>query len=241
MIQIQNLTRRYGTFEAVRGLNLTIQGGEIFGLLGPNGAGKSTTLKILATLLKPTAGVVRIQNLDVVSQANDVRRIIGYVPEGAELYDALTGEEFLNMLADLHRLDPRQVRARRDPLAQAFDLTAELNRPIGGYSKGMKQKVLLIAALQHQPEVLLLDEPLDGLDVAAQEHLKKILRDHAAAGKIVVYSSHILEVVERLCDRVGIIHQGRLAAEGSPARLIEENGHGTFSELFLELTAASTP
>jgi len=238
MIQIQNLTRRYGTFEAVRGLSLSISDGEIFGLLGPNGAGKSTTLKILATLLKPTTGSVRIQNLDVVSQANDVRRIIGYVPEGAEFYDALTGEEFLNMLADLHRLDPRQVRARRDPLAQAFDLTAELNRPIGGYSKGMKQKVLLIAALQHQPEVLLLDEPLDGLDVAAQEHLKKILRDHAAAGKIVVYSSHILEVVERLCDRVGIIHQGRLAAEGSPARLIEENGHGTFSELFLELTAS---
>ena len=239
MIEIQDLTRRYGTFEAVRGLNLTIQGGEIFGLLGPNGAGKSTTLKILATLLKPTSGTVRLQNLDVTSQANDVRRIIGYVPEGADLYDVLTGEEFLNMLADLHRLDPQQVRTRRDPLAQAFDLMAELSRPIGGYSKGMKQKLLLIAALQHEPEVLLLDEPLDGLDVSAQEYLKKILREHSAAGKIVVYSSHILEVVERLCDRVGIIHKGRLAAEGSPARLIAQNGHRTFSELFLELTAAT--
>ena len=240
MVEIQDLIRRYGAFEAVRGLSLTIQGGEIFGLLGPNGAGKSTTLKILATLLKPTSGSVRVQGLDVVSQANEVRRIIGYVPEGAELYEALSGAEFLNLIADLHRLSPEQVTTRRDPLVEAFDLTTDLDRPIGGYSKGMKQKILLIAALQHDPEVLLLDEPLDGLDVAAQEYLKKILRRHSAAGKTVIYSSHILEVVERLCDRVGIIHQGKLVALGPPAQLMAQNGHGSFSELFLELTGTAT-
>lgn len=240
MVEIQDLTRRYGTFEALRALTLTIRDGEIFGLLGPNGAGKSTTLKILATLLKPTSGSVRIQAFDVVERANEVRRIIGYVPEGAELYEALTGKEFLDLVADLHRLAPEHVAARRGPLAEAFDLTADLDRPIGGYSKGMKQKILLIAALQHDPEVLLLDEPLDGLDVAAQEYLKKILRQHTAAGKTVIYSSHILEVVERLCDRVGIIHQGRLVALGAPAALMAENGRGSFSELFLELTGSPT-
>ncbi len=179
MVEIQDLVRRYGTFEAVRGLSLTIQGGEIFGLLGPNGAGKSTTLKILATLLKPTSGSVRLLNLDVLSQANEVRRVIGYVPEGAELYEALSGAEFLNLVADLHRLAPEQVASRRDPLVEAFALTADLDRPIGGYSKGMKQKVLLIAALQHDPEILLLDEPLDGLDVAAALRPRR----HHSSGK----------------------------------------------------------
>ncbi|HXL14646.1 MAG TPA: ABC transporter ATP-binding protein [Methylomirabilota bacterium] len=241
MVEIRDLVRQYGALEAVRGLSLSIQGGEIFGLLGPNGAGKSTTLKILATLLKPTSGTVRLLNLDVVSQANDVRRIIGYVPEGAELYEALSGAEFLNLVADLHRLSSEQVAGSRTPLAEAFSITPDLDRPISGYSKGMKQKILLIAALQHDPEVLLLDEPLDGLDVAAQEHLKKILRRYSAAGKTVIYSSHILEVVERLCDRVGIIHQGKLVALGPPAQLIAQNGHGSFSDLFLELTGSSAP
>ena len=240
MVEIKDLTRLYGTFEAVRGLSLTIRSGEIFGLLGPNGAGKSTTLKILATLLKPTSGSIRLLDFDVVSQANEVRRIIGYVPEGADLYEALSGAEFLNLVADLHRLSLEQVATGRNPLVEAFSLTDDLDRPISGYSKGMKQKILLIAALQHQPEILLLDEPLDGLDVAAQEYLKKILRDHAAAGKTVIYSSHILEVVERLCDRVGIIHQGKLVALGAPARLIEENGHSSFSQLFLRLTGSAT-
>jgi len=236
MVEIHELTRRYGNLEALRGLNLRILPGETFGLLGPNGAGKSTTIKILATLLRPTSGTARLLGYDLVDQANDIRRIIGYVPEGADLYDALTGMEFLDLVADLHRLSPTEASRRRDPLVDAFALTDDIGRPIGGYSKGMKQKVLLIAALQHDPEILLLDEPLDGLDVAAQEHLKGILRKHTAAGRTVIYSSHILEVVERICDRVGIIHRGRLVALGTPHQLIAENGQSSFAELFLSLT-----
>ena len=235
-IEIQNLVRRYGDFEAVRGLTLEIPGGEIFGLLGPNGAGKSTTLRVMATLIRPSSGTVRIAGLDVAREPDDVRRRIGFVPEGADLYDALTGSEFLHLLADLHGLDPSVARARSAPLLDRFALTAEIDRPISDYSKGMKQKLLLVAALQHDPEVLLLDEPLDGLDVSAQERLKEILHDYSRMGRAVVYSSHILEVVERLCDRVGIIHRGSLVALGSPAELLAGHPGRSLSQVFLALT-----
>jgi ABC-2 type transport system ATP-binding protein len=238
MIEIQDLVRRYGDFEAVSGLSLSIPGGQVFGLLGPNGAGKSTTLRILSTLIRPTSGLVRIGGFDVAVQPDDVRRIIGYVPEGADLYDALTGLEFLELVADLHRLAPADADARRRPLLEAFALAEDVARPIGEYSKGMKQKLLIIAALQHEPSALLLDEPLDGLDVAAQEVLKGIIRRQAALGRTVVYSSHILEVVERLCDRVAIIHKGRLVADGSPGGLLAQYPGRTLSDIFLELTGA---
>ena len=237
-IQIQDLVRRYGDVEAVRGLSLDIRGGEIFGLLGPNGAGKSTTLRVMATLIRPTSGSVRVAGYDVVTGADEVRRRIGYVPEEAELYDALTGSEFLELLADLHRLDRAAAAAKSGPLLDTFSLTRDIDRPVGDYSKGMKQKLLITAALQHDPEVLLLDEPLDGLDVAAQETLKGVLHAHAAAGHVVVYSSHILEVVERLCDRVGIIDRGRLVALGAPAELLAAHPGRTLSALFLQLTSA---
>src|SRR5512132_892359 len=186
-VELQNLSRRYGVHEAVRGLTLSIVPGEVFGLLGPNGAGLSTTLKMLATLLKPTGGLARIGGFDLESQSNEVRRVIGYVPEGAELYDVLTGAELLDFVGDLHRLGP-EVADRRRVLAERLEIAPELDRRIGEYSKGMKQKLLLIAALQHDPAVLLLDEPLDGLDVAAQEVLKSILRERGRQGGAVVYS-----------------------------------------------------
>lgn len=235
-IEIRDLVRRYGEFEAVRGLTLDILSGEVFGLLGPNGAGKSTTLRVLATLIRPSEGSVRIAGLDVVHDADAVRRRIGFVPEGAELYDALTGAEFLDLLADLHGLAPGEARARTAPLLDGFALASDMGRPVGDYSKGMKQKLLLVAALQHDPEILLLDEPLDGLDVAAQEMLKELLRRHSGMGRTVVYSSHILEVVERLCDRVGIIHRGRLVMLGTPAELLATHPGMSLPQVFLALT-----
>jgi ABC-2 type transport system ATP-binding protein len=235
MIEIQDLSRAYGDVEAVRGLTLTVPPGEIFGLLGPNGAGKSTTLKVLATLLKPTGGAARVCGHDVVADAEGVRRAIGYAPEGAHLYEALSGDEFLDLVRDLHRLDPAAAAAGRARLAEAFDLADALPTTIATYSKGMKQKLVLMAALQHEPRVLLLDEPLDGLDVASQQALKGILRRFVADGGAVIYSSHILEVVERLCDRVGILHHGRLVALGLPSELTAASG-GTLSEVFLALT-----
>jgi len=241
LVEFSDLARHYGGRWAVRGLSLSIAGGEIFGLLGPNGAGKSTTLKMAATLLLPSSGRGRIAGYDLESQADEVRRRIGYVPEGAELYEVLTGGEFLDLVRDLHRLPEAEAQRRRAPLLDAFELYADLGRVIGDYSKGMKQKLLLIAALQHEPPVLLLDEPLDGLDVSAQEALKQVLRDRAAAGCAVVYSSHILEVVEKLCTRVAILAHGRLAALGSPRELAERLGGASLSEIFLRLTGGDAP
>lgn len=241
LIELQDLARHYNGRPAVRGISLTIPAGEVFGLLGPNGAGKSTTLKMLATLLQPSAGTARLGGFDLVSEANEVRRIIGYVPEGAELYEVLSGDEFLDLVRDLHRVPPAVAGERRAHLAAAFGMVENLDRAIGEYSKGMKQKLLLIAALQHDPSILLLDEPLDGLDVQAQEFLKDLLRERAAAGGCVVYSSHILEVVERICHRVAIIHQGKVAALGRPGELTEASGEESLSRLFLKITAEPAP
>ena len=239
LIQLEHLSRSYGGRPAVRGLSLSIPGGEVLGLLGPNGAGKSTTIKMLATLLRPSGGTARIGGHDLVSEANAVRRIIGYVPEGADLYEVLSGREFLDLVRDLHRVPPTIAEERRAPLLRAFDLGDDLDRTLGEYSKGMKQKLLLIAALQHNPRVLLLDEPLDGLDVPAQEFLKELIRERAARGDCVVYSSHILEVVEKVCDRVAILHQGVLAALGSPRDLMARSGDESLSRLFLHLTESA--
>ncbi len=236
LIELSDLARDYNGRQAVRGLSLVIPAGEVFGLLGPNGAGKSTTLKMLATLLRPSGGTGRIAGHDLVDAANEVRKVIGYVPEGADLYEVLSGREFLDLTRDLHRVPEMEAAARRTPLVDAFDLGGDLDRPMGEYSKGMKQKILLIAALQHDPRVLLLDEPLDGLDVPAQEFLKELIRERAAGGGCVVYSSHILEVVEKVCDRVGILTQGALAALGSPRELLASSGEESLSELFLRVT-----
>lgn len=241
MIEIQGLVRRYGDVEAASGISLCIPDGQVFGLLGPNGAGKSTILRVLATLIRPTEGSVRIGGFDVAARPDDVRRIIGYLPEAAELYDSLTGLEFLELVGDLHRLPRDVAETRRQRLLQKFALVDDAPRGIGEYSKGMKQKILLVAALQHEPSVLLLDEPLDGLDVASQEVLKETIRTHAAAGGVVVYSSHILEVVERVCDRVAILHRGRVVADGSPAALMSNRPGETLADVFLSLTSPSAP
>jgi len=237
LIQLQNLSRSYGGRPAVRGISLDIPAGEVFGLLGPNGAGKSTTMKMLATLLRPSGGTARIAGHDLIAEPNEIRKAIGYVPEGAELYEVLTGEELLDLLRDLHRVPADEAARRRAPLVEAFSLDGDLGRAMGEYSKGMKQKLLLIAALQHDPQVLLLDEPLDGLDVPAQEFFKDLIEERAARGGAVIYSSHILEVVEKVCHRVAIIHQGIVVALGAPREMVEESGEESLARLFLKITA----
>lgn len=237
LIELRGLSRDYGGRPAVRGISFEIPAGEVFGLLGPNGAGKSTTMKMLATLLRPSGGVARIAGHDLLTAPNEVRRVIGYVPEGADLYETLTGLEFLDLVRDLHRVPADEARRRRNRLAEAFALNHDLGRALGEYSKGMKQKLLLIAALQHEPRVLLLDEPLDGLDVAAQEFLKELIRERAAQGNSIIYSSHILEVVEKVCDRIAILSQGQIAALGPPREMVEQSGEESLARLFLKITA----
>jgi ABC-2 type transport system ATP-binding protein len=241
LIELRELSRDYGGRPAVRGISFDIPAGEVFGLLGPNGAGKSTTMKMLATLLRPSGGAARIAGHDLRTSPNEVRKVIGYVPEGADLYEVLTGGEFLDLVRDLHRVPVDEAARRRSRLAEAFELTSDLGRALGEYSKGMKQKLLLIAALQHDPKVLLLDEPLDGLDVAAQEFLKDLIRQRAAEGGAVVYSSHILEVVEKVCDRIAILTQGQIAALGPPREMVEESGEESLARLFLKITGAPAP
>jgi ABC-2 type transport system ATP-binding protein len=239
LIQLQNLSRNYGDRPAVRGISLDIPAGEVFGLLGPNGAGKSTTMKMLATLLRPSGGTARIAGHDLLTEPNEIRRTIGYVPEGADLYEVLSGEEFLDLVRDLHQVPADEAARRRAPLVEAFSLGNDLGRAMGEYSKGMKQKLLLIAALQHDPQVLLLDEPLDGLDVPAQEFLKDLIEERAAQGGAVVYSSHILEVVEKVCHRVAIIHQGIVVALGAPREMVAASGEESLARLFLKITATA--
>jgi len=237
LIEMKDLARSYHGRPAVRGITLDIPAGEVLGLLGPNGAGKSTTMKMLATLLRPSGGTARIAGHDLVTAPDQVRRVIGYVPEGADLYEVLTGEEFLDLVRDLHGVAPAAALSRREPLVAAFALASDLGRAMGEYSKGMKQKLLLIAALQHDPRVLLLDEPLDGLDVPAQEFLKELLVERAAQGVAIVYSSHILEVVEKVCDRVAIIHQGLVVALGAPREMVAASGEESLARLFMKITA----
>jgi ABC-2 type transport system ATP-binding protein len=237
LIQLQSLSRSYGGRPAVRGVSLDIPAGEVFGLLGPNGAGKSTTMKMLATLLRPSGGTARIAGHDLITEPNEIRKTIGYVPEGADLYEVLSGEEFLDLVRDLHQVPAEEAARCRAPLVEAFALDDDLGRPMGEYSKGMKQKLLLIAALQHDPQVLLLDEPLDGLDVPAQEFLKDLIEERASRGGAVIYSSHILEVVEKVCHRVAIIHQGVVVALGVPREMVEASGEESLARLFLKITA----
>jgi ABC-2 type transport system ATP-binding protein len=217
-------------------LTLRVEPGEILGFLGPNGAGKSTTVKILTGLIRPTSGRAVVAGFDIVQQPIEAKKRIGYVPETAALYDGLSGAEYLELVACLHHLDPRLVRTRSGELLELFGLSADQNRRMSEYSKGMRQKVLIAAALIHRPEVLFLDEPLDGLDANAALIVKEVLRQLAAQGRTILFCSHILDVVERICTRIVIINNGRQIVEGTAAQIRERTGTPTLEEAFSRLT-----
>jgi ABC-2 type transport system ATP-binding protein len=240
MIEILNLSKRYGSTLAVEDLSLRIETGEIFALLGPNGAGKSSTVKVLTGLSKPTTGLVRISGFDVAKEPLEVKRRIGYVPENAILYESLTADEYLDLVGELRHMEREKLHTQRDELFALFDLGAEDRKKLlGEFSKGMKQKVLLIAALVHNPEVLILDEPLSGLDANAALIFKEVLRKFALGGKTIFFCSHVLDVVERLCDRIAIINKGRLVAIGTPAELLEQSGELSLERAFNRLTGGA--
>lgn len=219
MLEIRHLTKRYGALTAVHDLSFDVRPGEVLGLLGPNGSGKSTTVKILTGLLRPSSGTVRLDGVDVFDDLPAYKSRVGYVPEEPHLYSYLTGPEYLRLIGRLRQLPEDALDDKIDRFLQLLDIYDDRYQTLSSYSKGMRQKVLVAAAVLHHPRIVMLDEPFSGLDVSATRVLKAFVRALAADGKIVVFSSHVLEVVEQVCSRVVIIKDGRTVGHDSVANL----------------------
>ncbi len=240
LIDANQLTKRYGEKTAIQEVTFAVEPGEIFGFLGPNGAGKTTTIKIIAGLLHPTSGSVNVAGYDVLKQPLQAKAANGYVPDTPNLYAKLTGRELLRFVADLYVIDPLKIPARIEELLRLFDLTEVGDDTIDSYSHGMQQKIALAAALVHDPKVLILDEPTVGLDPKSARLIKDILRQLADRGSAVFLSTHILEIAERMCDRIGIINKGELIAIGTMDELrAMGKGETSLEDIFLNLTGGA--
>ena len=236
MIDTLGVRKEYGTQVALAGLDLQVRRGEIIGLLGPNGAGKSTLVKVLTTLIAPTAGVAKVAGFDVVRSPMEVRKRIGYVPENGTVFEALTGDEFLKMVIDLKGLDSKDAYAQIEELAETFEIAPALKDQLNKYSKGMRRKALIVAAFVGNPDVLILDEPADGLDPHACARFKRMLRDLAAQGTTIVLCSHDLDLVEKTCDQICVLAGGVLVAVGTISNVVREAREQTLEDAFLRLT-----
>ena len=240
LIEMRQLVKRYGEKAAVDGVSLEVHAGEIFGFLGPNGAGKTTTIKVIVGLLQPTSGTVRVGGHDVQKEPLQAKASSGYVPDEPHLYPKLTGRELLRFVGDLYGVTGEQVERRIDELLRLFDLTPAADDTLDSYSHGMRQKTALAAALVHDPKVLVLDEPTVGLDPKSARLIKDLLRQMAERGAAVFLSTHILEIAENMCDRIGIINQGRLIASGTMAELRSlGKGESSLEDIFLSLTGGA--
>lgn len=238
MIEIEGVSKTYnGRVKAVDGLTLTVPEGGIVGFLGPNGAGKTTTLKMITGILSPDTGSIRVNGMDITRRPVDVKKVIGYVPDNPDQFLKLKGREYLRFMADMYGVSERDRNERAGGLAETFEMTASLGETLQSYSHGMRQKIVLIGALLHDPDVFILDEPLTGLDPKSSFTLKENLRERARAGRTVFFSTHVLDVAERLCDRVAVIHKGKLLFDGTLAEMKASAGADTTLEnMFLEMT-----
>ncbi|UCC73498.1 MAG: ABC transporter ATP-binding protein [Gemmatimonadota bacterium] len=238
MIRLRNLTKKYGDFAALRDLNLTIPRGVLYGLLGPNGAGKTTALRIIAGILQPTAGTVEVGGYDVRGDPERAKSRLGFIPDRPFIYEKLTGSEFLRFVAGLYGQNGAEVERRIDELLNIWELSAWRDELLEAYSHGMRQKLIISSALIHRPEVIVVDEPLVGLDPKAARLLKDIFRGFVERGGTVLMSTHTLEVAEALCDRIAIIQNGEIRAEGTMDDLRREaqTGDAGLEEIFLKLT-----
>ncbi len=241
LIETHSLSKRYGEKTAVNNVTFHVYGGEVFGFLGPNGAGKTTTIKMIVGLLLPTYGSVKVAGYDIISQPLQAKAISGYVPDTPNLYAKLTGRELLRFVGDLYNLDRKQVAQRTDELLRILDLASAADDTVDSYSHGMQQKASLAAALMHDPKVLVLDEPTVGLDPKSARLIKDILRQMADRGAAVFLSTHILEIAERMCDRIGIINKGELVAVGTmdELRSLGKAGETSLEDIFLSLTGGA--
>ena len=232
MLRIENLSKAYGDKKAVDGLSIRIRPGEIYGFIGHNGAGKTTTIKACCGILRFDGGEVFISGLSVREQPLACKKMIAYLPDNPDLYEFMTGIKYLNFVADIFQIPKADRETRIGSLAGAFELTEDLAQPVSAYSHGMKQKLALIGALMHKPRLLLMDEPFTGLDPKASFTLKGMMRKLCDGGGAVFFSTHVLEVAERLCDKVAIIRRGKLVAEGATE---EVKGNVSLEEVFLVL------
>jgi len=237
MIKLEQLTKKYGTFTAVDALDLEVPAGQLFGFLGPNGAGKTTTLRMIAGILRPTAGRVRIGGIDVVQYPNEAKAALGYIPDRPFIYEKLTGMEFLRFVAGLFGQQGAQVEHRGRELLGLFDLEDWRDELVESYSHGMRQKLIISGAFVHRPDVIVVDEPMVGLDPKAARTLKDLFREYVRRGHTIMMSTHTLEVAQNLCDRIAIIVRGRIAAAGTMDELRRhaESGVEGLEEIFLRL------
>lgn len=238
MLNLKNLTKNYDAFTAVKNLSLRVPAGELFGFLGPNGAGKTTTIKMISGLLRPSAGTVEIGGYDILTHPMEAKAVLGLVPDSPVLYKKLSGREFLRFVAELYSVDRETTEKRTGDLLDLLGMAGNADDLIETYSHGMKQKTAIMAALVHDPGVVVLDEPTVGLDPRSARVAKDVLRALCDRGKTVFMSTHILEIAERMCDRVGIINKGELVAVGaiSDLRAGGEDGKTSLEDIFLELT-----
>jgi ABC-2 type transport system ATP-binding protein len=238
-ISVDNLRKVYGTKAAVDGLDLEVPRGSFFGFLGPNGAGKTTTIRMLMGLAPPTSGSIQLLGLPMPEHALEVKGKIGLVPDESLLFDHLTGQEFTEFVGRMYGLTRPMARERARELLTLFELDGDGRKLIGDYSKGMRKRVAMAAALIHRPELFLLDEPFEGVDAVGARLMKEILLEQVRHGATVFLTSHVLEVVERLCDQVAIIHQGKLVLKGTMAEL--RTGSETLEDVFVRVVGAERP
>jgi ABC-2 type transport system ATP-binding protein len=238
MIEISGLTKKYGTFMAVDGINLSVPAGELFGFLGPNGAGKTTTLRMIAGILRPTSGTVRIAGIDLATSPMEAKAKLGFIPDRPFIYEKLTGMEFLRFVAGLFGQDGPPVEKRATELLAVFDLEEWGDELVESYSHGMRQKLIISSAFVHRPEVIVVDEPMVGLDPKAAKTLKDLFREYTRRGHTIMMSTHTLEVAQTLCDRIGIIQRGHIRACGTMDELRANAARGDegLEEIFLRLT-----
>jgi ABC-2 type transport system ATP-binding protein len=238
VIRLTELTKRYGKFTAVDGIELVVPPGELFGLLGPNGAGKTTTIRMIAGILRPTSGRVLVGGIDMQARPLEAKARLGYIPDRPFVYDKLTGGEFLRFAAALYGLQGPAVERRMDELLELFELTPWKTELTEAYSHGMRQKLIIAGALVHRPEVIVVDEPMVGLDPRSARLLKELLREFVSRGGTVLMSTHTMEIAEVMCDRIAIVYCGRIAAQGTMAELRQQTSSEGMSleDLFLKLT-----
>ncbi len=236
MIELQNLTKHYGEKVAVNDISITFPSGKIIGFIGPNGAGKTTTLKMMCGITKPTSGSVKLNNIDIGEEPLRAKEEFGFVFDSPDAFLQLTGLEYINFICTIYKVDPQLKNQKIIELSDLFEMSDVLNDKIETYSHGMRQKIMIIAVLMHNPNIWLLDEPLTGLDPKSSFKLKELMRDHADMGNTVLFSTHVLEVAEKLCDEIAIIDHGVIKYQGTLEHLKSMYPEKSLEDIFLEVT-----